>query len=67
MREAMKPGDDVLVFTVSGSFRGAKGVVVELARDGARVDLRDGYAPMFFKRSEIVLANETEKPMTAGD
>lgn len=51
---APKPGERVLLFSQSGTFRGHPGRVTELAADGAWVRVEGESMPMRFKASEIV-------------
>lgn len=62
----MKPGDKVLVFTASDTYRGAKGVIVESARDGAFVHIVGERAPVLCTRGELVPL-DSQPHMVAGE
>lgn len=50
----MRAGDEVLIFTASGTYRGAKGVVRERTVTGAWVLLESETSPQYFERRSIV-------------
>lgn len=63
----MSPGDDVLVFTASGTFRGQRGVVIrERARD-VLVKLEGESSSMAFERGAVVPVRESSHAMVAGE
>ena len=48
----------VKVFTMSGTFRGDEGVIVEECLGGVRVLLDNAAFPMFFTRNELVILDD---------
>ncbi len=50
----MKPGEPVLLFTASGTFRGHRGWVAKPMRGGAMVRVEGESVPMYFTVGEIV-------------
>jgi ribosomal protein L24 len=61
----MSVDDEVLVYSASGTFRGQRGVVTEVIREGARVLVEGEDTPMCFTRRELVPLNQRTH-MTAG-
>ncbi len=50
----MKPGDRVMLFTSSGTFRGHRGWVTEATTSGAYVRVEGESVPLHFATGEIV-------------
>lgn len=63
----MSPGAEVLIFSISGTFKGAKGVITEMTGDSARVLLDGEREAMSFGRREIVPLEESTRHIVAGE
>lgn len=63
----MRPGDRVLIYSASGTFRAAPGVVTEVVIGAAWVQVEGEPAPMAFGRREIVPLEESSPALVAGE
>lgn len=62
----MSPGDDVLVFTSSGTFRGERGRVIRQTDRDVLVLVEGESSSMTFERKAVVPLNDNTH-MVAGD
>lgn len=59
--------DDVLLFTASGTFSGARGVVKERQPHRVLVHPEGEPTPLWFKPSEVIPADDSARAIVAGE